>query len=458
MAPGPISSPRSRPTRSPTRCSSSGNCGWATSRSGLAARCYGARRATSRCRFPLNDASRRPASPLGTKTAPSITTTSLYGELRAPVLSRASTRPLLRGLELQVAARYDANQADIPSTAFLGPRSQYDKAGTVYTAGLRVFPLDALLLRASIATGVSPPNPEQMSEGRTTLPAYQLTDPARGGQLVALNNTVVLLQRGSTALRPERAQTIALGVVYNPDEGPGPRVSLDYTRTRKRGEISNVGAAFVVANEALYPGRIVRAALTPGDIAAGYSAGAITQIDATYMNIGRTNVDALDLHLDEVFRLRRDDTLRLFAAVTWTPRLTRQVAPDRPVVDYVATNDGPLEWRGAGGAVWESGDLSLRLDAQYYGSYVAVEASSLSTRSVANLSSRRVPAQVYLDAEAALRLRLARWRPDVRDVEIRFGIQNVLDHDPPVAPSDFGYSLYGDPRGRRFELSATARF
>jgi iron complex outermembrane receptor protein len=402
----------------------------------------------------------------------SVAVSSLYGELRAPIISRASRLTLLRGLEIQLAARYDDNQADIPSGVIstTGPiaRIRYDRAVTVYTAGFRVFPWDRLLVRASVATGVLPPTPEQMAQWRYTygLPGNAVSnsyaDPARGGQIVGVEKPFEVLSGGSLDLRPEKAQTLALGFVVNPDGDRGARISLDYTHTEKRGEISpyNQSAAYFLANETLYPGRIVRDPLTPADVAAGYSAGVITQIDTTYLSVGRTTIDAVDLNVDQGFRLSGNDRLRLHCAVTWTPRLTRKIAPDSGLSDYVGTDEGPLRWRGGAGASWDHGDLTVGLDAQYYDDYYATEAvASKAAKATADLRGLHIPARIYLDAAVTYRLAAGDWRGQARDIEIRFGVQNLLDRDPPtVASSTLGYSFYGDPRGRRFELSATARF
>ena len=394
----------------------------------------------------------------------SLTTSSLYGELRAPIVSRASNLPPLRGLELQLAARHDRIQADIPGPRLGGPRSGYDRGVTVYTTGIRTFPTDGLLLRVSLATGVLPPTPEQLTQSSYTfgLPnsaSASVTDPARGGRRLGSELPVVQLTGGSPRLRPEGARTFAIGFVVNPDDGRGPRVSLDYTHTEKHDEIGAFGGLeYLIAHEALYPGRVVRAPLSPADAAAGYTGGIITQADTTSINIGRTKVDAIDMHLDQGFRVGPDSRLRLYGGLTWTPRLTRKLTADGEVTEYTNTADGPLRWRGAAGAAWQHGDLTVRLDGQYYGRYHAVFARyGRPTDDV--LAETRVPAQAYLDAAVTYRLKMGSAQSLTRDIELRFGVQNLLDHAPAIeAASDLGYSFYADPRRRRFEVGATARF
>jgi hypothetical protein len=46
----------------------------------------------------------------------------------------------------------------------------------------------------------------------------------------------------------------------------------------------------------------------------------------------------------EDHRLRSD-----YATGTWAPKLTRQIAPDRPVIQNIGFEDGTLQWRGNAG-------------------------------------------------------------------------------------------------------------
>lgn len=395
----------------------------------------------------------------------SLVTSSFYGELRAPIIARSSDLRLLRGLELQLAARHDRIEADIPGAVLGGPRTGYDRSVVVYTTGVRLFPIDGLLVRASLATGVLPPTPQQMAQNAYTYglagsATTSSTDPKRGGKRLGVEKPFVLLTGGSPRLGLEEARTVAVGFVVNPDGGRGPRISVDYTHTEKRAEIGAFGGLdYLLAHEALYPGRIVRDPLTAADTAAGYTGGVITQADATSINIGQTSVDAVDMHLDQDFRLGADDRLRLYGGITWTPHLERRKTAEGATIEYTNTAEGPLRWRGVAGVAWQRGDLTLHLDGQYYGDYHAVTASYANAKSSDDLAFSRVPAQVYLDAGVTWRLQV-RPNPGLpRDVAIRFGVQNLLDHAPPIElGSSLDYSFYGDPRGRRYELSATARF
>ena len=77
----------------------------------------------------------------------------------------------------------------------------------------------------------------------------------------------------------------------------------------------------------------------------------------------------------------------------------------------------------------------------------------------------RVHAQAYVDLFAARRIVLDGAVGGLRELQVRFGVQNILDHSPPViaqpgglGSTTFNYSTYGDPRRRRFEINLIGHF
>lgn len=381
------------------------------------------------------------------------TTHSAYAELQAPIFGDKASFPLLRGLKVQLAARYDDIETRLPDlleTELLTVRD----AALAYSAGLRALPADKLLLRASIATGVLPPTPTQL-QPRTLERVAQ--DPKRSGETI----TIPVNDLGSIGLPPERARTISVGLVINPDGNGRPRLSIDYQHIDIRRQINDTGQAtlpYFLANEDRYPGRIVRSALTPADIAAGHSAGRILSVDASYPNDGRTLVDAVDIRGD--YELRSGaNSIRLYGVATWTPSLRRRAFKELPANNYVGFANGPLRWRGNGGVDWDSENLTLGLNGQFYGSYLATETLPRGVpRGTGTTTVNMVPAQFYLDLNGVVRLD-APASSLFKKLSISFAVKNLFGQTPPtVANTDFGYSYYADARGRRFELLLTTSF
>ena len=117
------------------------------------------------------------------------------------------------------------------------------------------------------------------------------------------------------------------------------------------------------------------------------------------------------------------------------------------------------------GVDWSLGSLTVGANAQYFGSYLiyaqADVADFLAPYIAALQGSNAVPAQTYVDLDIRKRLHL-RERGFASDVNVDFGVENVLDAEPPRETTFFsggpGYSRYGDPRQRRFQLSLSALF
>jgi outer membrane receptor protein involved in Fe transport len=385
---------------------------------------------------------------------------SLYGELRAPIVPRDAGPRLLRRLELQLAARYDWIRTTVPAAqeseglSVVGARAQ--QAAAAYTLGFRVYPLDRLMLRASVSTGVLPPTPDQIIQKSNN--GFSFADPKRGGESTG---GAPVLQGGSPYLKPARARTLSAGLVLNPDDGNHPRISLDFTRTEIRDQIIPPnGSAWFLDNEDAWPGRIKRAPLTAADIAAGFTGGMVLQIDATDANAGYTRTDVVDLSVEQVVPLGAAGSLRLHGLATWQPRLERFSTLGIPAFDYVGFADGPLEWRANAGVDWRRGPLSLGLNAQYYGPYLGIDRLYRYTGVALGLDFNQpgvpIPAQVYLDFASAYRFRIPGAPPTF---EVRLRVANLLGYQPPIATATaFNYSFYGDPRGRRFDLTLTGRF
>jgi outer membrane receptor protein involved in Fe transport len=395
---------------------------------------------------------------------------SAYAELRAPIGRAVAGPSLLRGLELQVAIRNDRTTTTLPEDGSLfGPSNDrlvsIRNSATVYTVGARILPLPALMLRASLATGELPPTISQFQTQSVvhTDTSNGPVDPKRGDRRIGLDGTWTESIGGSHSVRPTHAQTLTLGVVLNPDGGGGPRVSLDYSRTLQTGEIVPfyLSAAQLLAAEADYPDRVIRAPLTTADVAAGYTAGRVTSLDTSVINAGRSVVETIDGRFDWRLPAVTWGDVRLYGAVTWQPTFREYGGPGRPVFSKVGYIDGPLEWRGNAGVEWTIGAVTANLNAQYYDGYSTLLADPAAPDNANRSASPvRVPPQTYVDLEVRRRFVVRDGESALPAVDVRFGIQNLFDKRPATVGfvGSPGYSYYGDARRRRVELTIAAQF
>ena len=404
--------------------------------------------------------------PAGTLSLPRFTqrVRSVYGEARLPL---TSGRGLLSHLELQLAVRRDWTSITLPAAAtFFGddpPPSTRTRSTTLYTTGARFSPVRGVLLRASSATGALPPSSNQVG-ARLFTGINRVPDPLRGGQRLGTDAVITSVTGGNPDLRSERAQSLSAGIVLTPGGEEGPRLSLDFTRIAKRDEIVSfpLTASELVAEPLRYPGRVTRAALTDADHAQGFSAGAVTRLDLTNINLGRTRIDAIDAAYDQKFSIGPLGSFTIYARATWEPHYRQRVSDTVPTVDRVGYSDGPLEWRGNGGLEWSRGRFMLGTAAQFYGRYRAARVA-MSPDAAAQLvkaqGSNHIPAQLYFDLSGGYRFAQA-GASDRRVPELRWGILNIFDHRPPVVAdaSGPGYSYYGDPSRRRVQVTVEIPF
>lgn len=410
---------------------------------------------------------------------------SAFLEVRAPLVSADSPVFLARGLELQLAFRHDryaltvpVKNANLVTMGLFGPTVTARGDVTAVTAGFHVRPLRGLTLRASFANGYTPPTAAQITPDGFNNYTFFFDDPKRGGTPVFSLDRTFQVFAGSPTLKPQLARTFSAGAIVEPDFAPGLRLAVDFGRletSREIGDYAAFDAQYFIDHEAAYPGRVVRAPLTPSDIAQGFTAGRIIVVDSTYLTVGRSTLQVVDFALD-YSRATSFGGLHFFAKASWEPTLDRRGNPDLPAYNSVNSITGPLSIRGNAGVDWSKGPWSAGLNAQAYGGYRVTyayqpgsvyEGGYLGSNKTAILEQggAGVPAEAYLDGYVSWSLGAGNAAHHARELSIRLGIKNLLDKRPPVAIStigqvlnSLGYSLYGDPRGRRFVLDVSTKF
>ena len=96
------------------------------------------------------------------------------------------------------------------------------------------------------------------------------------------------------------------------------------------------------------------------------------------------------------------------------------------------------------------------MSGQYYGSY-SVSPVSIIADDIGSLrqGATMIGSQFTMDLYAAYRFGLVPVGRRPRTLELRLGLQDLLDRQPAtVVGAQEGYSSYSDPRRRRLELTA----
>lgn len=363
-------------------------------------------------------------------------------ELGLPVLGQTPS-PLI---DLQLALRYDSSGFRVPQERFANASKQSStrRDTLLYTAGARLRPTPWFMLRSSAAIGQVPPQPYQLIASTSTVdgPSFW-DDPLRGGTPLGSEKPFDLVELGSLDLSAERFATISLGLVVDFETSRGLFFSIDATRLRRRNEISeavsgNIG--YFLANEGLFPGRVIRAPLTASDRAQGFTGGIVTSVDTSFLSAGASVIDSIDakgrwrIALGEIRATAR-------FAVTWQPRFSRRRVPTLGADTFSNRLNGALRWNGTGGLTLERANDSLDLSFRYIGGYEAVRAPLADT-----FGQAHVTPQLNFDLAYERAFKLG----EGRRLKLQFVIQDIFDRGAArVRVSDEGYSLYADPRGRR---------
>lgn len=414
-----------------------------------------------------------------TKFSPrSQAVTSAYAELFVPIVSEDMSVPFIRVLDLSASIRHDhfATKAIDPELYdALSPPSTLstikDSTHSLnYTGAIRWSPEKSIMLRASYATGFVPPGIGQVVAfpflfDPGVLPfIYPDGDPLRNDTFPS--GAVEFLFNGNPHLRPETSRSFSAGVVLTPTFLSNLRLSAQYTKIKKRGEVTSLFSVFPSSLHGIvefFPERVTRAALSAEDQANGYTVGEITSIDVSNINLASTDVAAWDFSADYSLNTSAIGTFSFHGNATYQAEYRQRVLSDSPITEKVGFADGPLRWRLNAAVDWERGPWAVGWASQFYGSYRSYssfdDVSSIG-RTIARQGSGNIPSQVYHDVYARYKFR-SEANAALRGLEITLGVQNLFDKRPPTIASinvGGGYSAYGDPRLRRFTLDLRKHF
>ena len=275
------------------------------------------------------------------------------------------------------------------------------------------------------------------------------------------------VQGGNLALKPEQAESITIGLNFAPSFIPNLTGSLDFYRITVRDEIGVLSAPVILqrcldTGDPAFCSLIVRT--STGSIS-GSSVATGGYIVQTNLNVGAVAVKGIDVQAayKHPLPLNLGSMSYLFAGSALLSNTTIQY-PGAPAYDCVGLY-GPAcqtvnpRWRHNLRASWQTpwnvefsalwrfiGPVTLDSNSSQLvissGSYDVVDA--------------RMPGMNYLDLSASWAI--------IGNLQIRAGVNNVLDKDPPIVASNVAaggaansFPTY-DQLGRQLYLAFTAKF
>jgi len=278
------------------------------------------------------------------------------------------------------------------------------------------------------------------------------------------------LQGGNPDLKPERADTYTLGLTFQPQALPDFAGSLDYYRIKLKDAVGALDAQVIMRNcldtgDPTYCSQLVRHPITGTLNGASVTGGGY--IVQTNVNIGAGLLEGIDLQATYKWSLGDYGTLRLMMNGAY--QLTNETTPLPDGGSYdCAGLFGPTcqtvnpRWRHNARASWDlPSDVTVSATWRFYGGVKLDNNDSnplLLGSALGDVATFRakIPAVNYIDLAAS-------WQID-KHLQLRGGINNLLDRDPPLASFEIvsggapNYYEYYDGLGRQVFLAVTAKF
>ena len=329
----------------------------------------------------------------------------VFGETVVPLLRDSS---LGKSLDLNAAVR----------------RTDYSTSGAVVTwkGGLSYVPLSGVRLRATRSRDIRAPNLGEL---------YQ----AGGSSFTnvfdkVLNQTVQVREfsQGNTQLKPERADTLTGGIVYQPAFVPGLSLSVDYYNIKVKDAIGSISTPLAIqrcnAGLTQFCSAII---LNPNGTIA------FTVLQSQNLNSFKTSgIDAeLRYDFDPGFIPGRLSTRLLGTYVQKFVTVDSSGANDR-VTQLSQFNRvaGVPHFTGIADMTYTLRDFSLNLQGRLIGSGTYYTLFSEGAGAANTIADNHVPAIFYLSLSISQGIMMRGHRFEVFGV-----VNNLLDRDPPLIPS-----------------------
>ena len=353
-----------------------------------------------------------------------------FAELELPLLDERMQLPAARELTVTVAGRFDS----------------YSDFGGIFSPqyGLVWRPSQEIALRATYGRSFRPPSLYELYLPRTPSPTL-IVDPRRNGEPYL----AMQLAGGTRDLEATRGESFAAGIDFAPRAIESLKLSATYWQVMMDERVIALNPIFAVTNESQVADRVLRAAPTAADLAAGLP-GRILQIDVTRMNFGRLTTSGIDVGASYAF----DSAGGHFTAdakATWIDEYEALDLPGVPAADRVnvANSLGTIaKWRAIASLDWHHGALGATSYLRYIPSYD-------DTRDGVR-NGRTIPSQTFLDLQLSVDLgKLMDGAALMRGVEFTAGAINVLGQEPHFAEVNGiqGYDTsQGDLKGRFWYL------
>ncbi|ANH69826.1 TonB-dependent receptor [Mitsuaria sp. 7] len=366
--------------------------------------------------------------------------------------------PVVKGLEMTAALRYDSISKI--KDAVNGRDFGKTESATTYKLSASYKPTSTLVLRGSYGTGFKAPDmldiAQPLVNNGVTASSYNCPFPGDGSGAAPCKpgkQQYTQLSGGNENLKPEKSKQATLGIRFDPTRNFGG--SLDYWQLDLRDAVSAVSANQAFANPEQFKSLFTTYKL-PAE------ANPLYAFMSMSTNIGKSNYKGLDWALDG--RINIEGLGRLTTTVNGTYMI--QAKYTRPGTSNDFTDslgkygvDAQVIFRNTAQAKFalDTGKLTNALVVKYRSGYKDIQQTVRDLQTGQNTQIQLlVPNYITFDYQGTYRYNKA--------LELRLGIQNLTDQNPPLTLRDssghqVGYDpRYASPLGRTVYLTGSYNF
>ncbi|CAN1535924.1 CirA Outer membrane receptor proteins, mostly Fe transport [Sphingomonadaceae bacterium] len=357
----------------------------------------------------------------------------VFGEVQIPILKDS---PIGQSVDANVAARY----------------TDYSTSGGVNTwkAGLVWQLVDEFKIRSTYSRDIRAPHLEELfATGRQN--NITIVDTLTNQTYLSVPNQTF----GNSALTPEKAKTLVLGMVYQPSWIDGLSLAVDYYRIKINDVIRNVGGQNAVTQCNLSGQKSPLC-----EFVIRNAAQAVIRTRTSPINLTSQETSGVDVEA-QYRRELGDGTLTLRGIATYVAENIVNNPLNAINVDDVGNlqtqsiGSAQPRWRGNLTVNYDTESWAVNLQGRYIHSFTWDKLRTLGL----NTDFNSVGSQVYLDGQIVLKIPAFGEKQ-----ELFLNVSNLLDKTPPFAPNPGGATpLPTDPNlydqvGRMFRVGIRARF
>lgn len=348
-----------------------------------------------------------------------------YGELLVPLLHDL---PFAKKVDIDGAARV----------------TNYSGSGTVVTwkAGATWDVSSDFRVRVTRSRDIRAPNLSELF-GTSNVNFVTVSDPVKGTTVNVPETT-----QGNPALRPETANTFTAGIVLTPSFLPGLRASVDYYDIKINGAVT-----ILTSQETL--NRCFAGNTNLCQYATRDTNGVLTALVRTQVNVNQVATRGVDFEGSYTFGVGQG-RVNVRGLATYIDKLATTngaITIDR-AGEAGGNNNGLPHWRFNLSATYANGPLTLFVENRYVGG-----GNYDNTLGPNDINFTKVKSADYTNLSVAV----AVLNSERRHVEMFFNVNNLLDKDPSLAPSNSFAAFQTNPVlydviGRTFSAGVRFRY